>query len=160
MNKILLALLLAITPTAFASVWYVDGVHGSDSNDCKTRQTACKTIGHAISLSSSGNTVMVAPATYTENLTIGTTLKVTGAGATTTIIDGGGVNTVVRISKTGAHVTLSRVTIQQWPCGGRRRYFQLRHAHDQQQHHQREQCEPRQIPLGRRHLELGWDSDH
>ena len=102
MNKILLALLLAITPTAFASVWYVDGVHGSDSNDCKTRQTACKTIGHAISLSSSGNTVMVAPATYTENLTIGTTLKVTGAGATTTIIDGGGVNTVVRISKTGA----------------------------------------------------------
>ncbi len=110
MNKILLALLLAITPTAFASVWYVDGVHGSDSNDCKTRQTACKTIGHAISLASSGDTVRVAPATYTENLTIGTTLKVTGAGATTTIIDGGGVNTVVTISS--AALTLSGLTIQ------------------------------------------------
>jgi hypothetical protein len=110
MNKILLALLLAITPTAFASVWYVDGVHGSDSNDCKTRQTACKTIGHAISLSSSGDTVMVAPATYTENLTIGTKVKVTGADATTTIIDGGGVNTVVTISS--AAVTLSGLTIQ------------------------------------------------
>jgi hypothetical protein len=104
-------LLFAAVPAALASTtWYVDGVNGNDNNNCKSPQTACRTIGHAISLASSGDTVMVAPATYTENLTIGTTLKVTGAGATTTIIDGGGVNTVVTISS--AAVTLSGLTVQ------------------------------------------------
>jgi hypothetical protein len=53
--------------------------------------TACKTIKHAISLASSGDTIMVAAATYTENLTIGISLKVIGSGARTTIVDGGGV---------------------------------------------------------------------
>jgi hypothetical protein len=113
MNKILLALLLAITPTAFASVWYVDGTHGGDSNDCKTRQTACKTIGHAISLASSGDTIGIGPGTYTENLTISIGLKMIGAsGAMTTIIDGGKNGTVVTVSTATAHVTLSKVTIQ------------------------------------------------
>jgi hypothetical protein len=110
MSKLFLALFLALTPTAFASIWYVDGVNGNDNNDCTTRQTACKTIGHAISLASPGDTIGVGPATYTENLTISFSLKVIGAGATTTIIDGGGVNTVVTISS--AYVTLSKVTIQ------------------------------------------------
>jgi hypothetical protein len=110
MNKILLALLVAITPTAFASVWYVDGVYGRNHNNCKSPETACKTIGHAISLASSGDTVRVAAATYTENLTISINLKVIGSGASTTIIDGGGVNTVVTISS--AVVTLSGLTIQ------------------------------------------------
>jgi hypothetical protein len=115
MNKLLLALLLALTPTAFASVWYVDGVHGSDNNDCKTRQTACRTIGHAISLVSSGDTIGVGSATYTENLMIGVNLKLIGSGAKTTIINGFDTNNpVVTISATttAAHVTLSGVTIQ------------------------------------------------
>src|ERR1700680_3492970 len=95
-----------------SNTWYVDGVNGSDNNNCKSRQHACKTIGHAISLASSGDSIMIAAATYTENLTIGVSLKVIGSGAKTTIIDGGDSGTVVTISNANAHVTLSKVTIR------------------------------------------------
>jgi hypothetical protein len=59
-----------MAPAACASTWYVDGVHGNDNHNCKSRKRACRTIGHAISLASSGDTILVAPATYYENLTI------------------------------------------------------------------------------------------
>src|ERR1700758_31223 len=97
-----------------STTWYVNGVSGSDSNDCKSAATACKTIGHAISLASSGDSIIVAAATYTENLGIGISLKVIGAGASTTIIDGGGVNRVVTIGGSAQviQVTLSNVTIR------------------------------------------------
>ena len=110
---LLLALFLAMVPAAFAhATWYVDGVNGSDNNDCKSPQTACKTIGHAISLASKRDSIMVAAATYTENLAIGFSLNVIGSGAMTTIIDGGRNGTVVKISSANSHVTLSNVTIQ------------------------------------------------
>lgn len=101
------------------TTWYVDGANGNDGNDCKTRQTACKTIGHAISLASSGDTIGIGPATYTENLTISISLKVIGSGAATTIIDGGGVATAVTISS--GTVSLSGMTIRRGhssPFGG------------------------------------------
>ena len=88
---------------------YVNGVSGNDSNNCLSAQTACKTIGHAISLASSGDSLMVAAATYQEHLTIGISVNVLGAAASTTIVDGGGVATVVSVS---AHVTLSGLTIR------------------------------------------------
>jgi hypothetical protein len=114
-----MALLLAVAPAAFASTtWYVNGVTGSDSNDCKSPTTACKTIGHAISLSSSGDSVMVAAATYKENLTISNDLNVIGSGAKTTIIDGGGAGIVVTIPNTSTHVTLSKLTIQNGLASG------------------------------------------
>ena len=51
----LLLIFLVLVPAALASnTWYVDGVHGNDNNNCMTPQTACKTIGHAISLASPG----------------------------------------------------------------------------------------------------------
>lgn len=109
----LVTLFLALVPTALASTtWYVDGVNGNDSNNCLSPSTACKTIGHAISLASSGDTIMVAAATYRENLTIGLNLKIVGARASTTIIDGGHISTVVTISNASARVTLSKLTIQ------------------------------------------------
>jgi hypothetical protein len=112
-NLLLLALFLALAPTALASsTWYVDGVNGSDRNNCKTAQTACKTIGHAISLAHSGDSIMVAAATYTENLTINFNVKMIGSGSSTTKIDGNLVKTVVAISNANAHVTLSKLTIQ------------------------------------------------
>jgi hypothetical protein len=114
MSKLLLVLFLAMAPTALASIWYVDGVHGNDQNNCKTRQTAGKTIGHAISLASSGDTIGIGPATYTENLTINLDLNLIGSGASTTIIDGGQINTVVTVS---ANVTVSNVTIQDGTSG-------------------------------------------
>lgn len=111
-SVVVLALFLTVLPAAVAStIWYVDGVNGNDSNDCKSSSTACKTIGHAISLASSGDTIGVGPATYTENLTISTSLKILGSSATTTIIDGGGVGIVMKV-KAGSSVTVSKVTIQ------------------------------------------------
>jgi len=119
---LLMAMFLAIASTALASTtWYVNGVSGSDNNNCMSSQIACKTIGHAISLASSGDSIMVAAATYTENLTIGFSLTVVGSGAGTTIIDGGRVNTVVTVSNPNAYVSLSKLKIRNGfvaNCGG------------------------------------------
>ena len=98
--------------------WYVNGITGSDTNSCPSAQSACKTIGHAISLASSGNAIMVAAATYKENLTIGFSLTVIGAAAGTTIIDGGKVSTVVTISSARAVVGLSNLTIRNGVTSG------------------------------------------
>src|SRR5437899_6192182 len=108
----IMVLSLVLSPAALASTWYVNGVSGSNSNNCTSPPTPCKTIGGAISLAASGDTVTVAAATYTENLTINIIVKVIGSGANTTIIDGGGVGTVVKIYNTTAHVTLSKLTIR------------------------------------------------
>jgi hypothetical protein len=62
-------------------------------------------------LATSGDTIMVASATYTENLTIGISLNVIGSGASTTIVDGGAANSVVRILPTTT-VVLSGLTIR------------------------------------------------
>jgi hypothetical protein len=120
-SLLLLALFLALAPTALASTtWYVNGVSGSDKNNCASPTTACETIGHAISIASWGDSIMVAAATYKENLTVRFSLRIVGSGATTTIIDGGGAGAVVTISTTKAQVTLSRVTVQNGnsPQGG------------------------------------------
>lgn len=110
--RLLLPLWLTIAATALASTtWYVNGVTGSDTNNCLSATAACKTIGHAISLAASGDTIKVTPATYPENLDIGLSLKITGSQGHT-VIDGGGVNTAVTISNTTANVTLSSLRIQ------------------------------------------------
>ena len=121
-TSFLLALVvLALTSNAMASTtWYVNGVTGKDTNNCKSPTTACKTIKHAISLASSGDSIMVAAASYKENLTVGKSLKVIGSGATATIIDGGGINTVISATNTASTVTLSHLTIRNGkvPGGG------------------------------------------
>ena len=112
-SLLLTALFLSLAPTAQASsTWYVSGVSGSDSNACISPTSACKTIGHAVSLAASGDSIIVAAATYWENLTIGISLNVVGSGAGTTIVDGGGKATVVSVSNATANVTLSQLTIQ------------------------------------------------
>jgi len=106
------AVFMALGSTALASTtWYVNGVSGSDGNDCKSPTTACKTIGHAISLAASGDSIMVGAATYPENLSIGISLTIMGSGAGITIVDGGGVNRVLAISSS-AQVSLSRLTVR------------------------------------------------
>jgi hypothetical protein len=107
------ALLLTQAPVALAATtWYVNGVGGSDSHNCKSPLTACRTIGHAISFAASGDSVRVAAATYTEYLTIGMSLNVIGAGASTTVIDGALAGRVLSIPNAGSVVTLSNVTIR------------------------------------------------
>jgi hypothetical protein len=106
-------LFMALAPTALASTkWYVNGVNGNDKNNCKAPQTACKTIGHAISLASSGDSIKVAAATYKENLTINFSLKIVGSGATTTIINGVSQGGVIYVPDSGRHVALSNMTVR------------------------------------------------
>ena len=105
------ATLILFAPAVLANTTlYVNGGTGSDSHNCLSPTTACKTIGHAISRAASGDTIMVSAATYTEVLTISLNLKIIGAGASTTIIDGVRAGTVVTIPD--AHVTLSELTIR------------------------------------------------
>jgi hypothetical protein len=112
-NLLTSALVLGHLPIALASTTlYVNGASGSDTNDCVSVQTACKTIGHAISVASSGDSIIVAAATYTEHLTIGVSLNLSGAGVGKTIIDGGSTGTVVTVSSAHALVTISNVTIR------------------------------------------------
>ena len=107
------AAMVLFAPTAKASTTlYVNGVTGSDSDSCESPTTACKTIGHAISLAASGDNVIVSAATYSDVLTVSLNLNLIGAGASTTIIDGRASGTVVTISNTTAHVTLSNLTIR------------------------------------------------
>jgi hypothetical protein len=115
------ALLLACLPLAAQiplphHVLFVDGVNGNDNNNCKTRKTACKTIGHAISLASPDDAILVAPATYDENLTINFNLGIIGSGASTTIIDGGQQDSVVFVPNSNSHVVLAELTIQNGKC--------------------------------------------
>lgn len=110
---LVIAPFLALASTAVASTtWYVNGVSGSDGNSCIYITLPCKTIKHAISLASSGDTIMVVPAIYHENLTVKFNLKIVGSGASTTVIDGRRANTVVTISNVFAKVVLSNFTIR------------------------------------------------
>src|SRR5579863_2339825 len=107
--------LFAALPTALASNnWYVDGKHGSDNNNCESRQHACKTISNALSLTLPGDSIFVAPAIYHETLFIYFNLEIIGSGAKTTIVDGGGVNSQVVVvgSEPKVPVTLSRMTFR------------------------------------------------
>ena len=112
-SLLLLALFLTTGPNALASsTWYVNGARGNDNNDGKSSQTACKTIGHTISQSSSGDSIIVASATYEESLNVPFDLTIVGSGARTTIIDGGGSATVVIVTHAGALVSLLGMTIR------------------------------------------------
>jgi predicted outer membrane repeat protein len=94
----LLAFMLTLAANTFAATtWYVNGVNGKDTDNCTSASTACKTITHAVSLAAAGDSIQVAAAVYPENLNIGISLNITGASATTTIIDGGGSGSVVFI---------------------------------------------------------------
>jgi hypothetical protein len=117
-NLLFLALSLAVVPTALASsTWYVDGVHGKNKNGCKSPQTACKTIRHAISLASSGDSIIVAAAEYTESLNIRFNLEIVGSGAATTIIIAPCQPCAV-VATAGTQVSLSKVTITDGTNGG------------------------------------------
>lgn len=63
---------------------------GNDANnDCANPAAPCTTIQHAIDQAlTSGETVNIAAGTYLENLTIAKHIKLRGAGANDTIIDG------------------------------------------------------------------------
>jgi len=114
MCVVALALFAAVPSAVAGSKWYVDGVHGSDNNNCKSRKHACKTISNAISLTLPGDFIFVAPATYLESLFIPFNLEIMGSGAKTTIVDAGGVNgqALVVGSEPKVPVRVSRMTFR------------------------------------------------
>jgi hypothetical protein len=76
-----------------------------------------------------GGTVHVAAGTYNENLSICSAKNLTGAGAPTTIIDGGGTDTVIAISSNPNEINIiSGFTIQ----GGNSASADLRNPADEQ----------------------------
>jgi predicted outer membrane repeat protein len=107
----ILCVLVMLSSPALAGTWYVDGVNGDDGNDCKTKATACATIGHAISLAASGDSIAIAAATYPENLSIPFNLTLNGALAATTIIDGTNTANVFTVGA-GISLTLSNLTVK------------------------------------------------
>jgi predicted outer membrane repeat protein len=109
-----LGFLMMLTSPALASTWYVSGT-GDDGNDCRTRATACATIGHAISLAASGDTIEIGPAGYQEHLSIPFNLTLNGGGALTTVVDGGGSDGgggAVFTVGAGVRLTLSNLTVK------------------------------------------------
>src|SRR6516225_3000183 len=104
----LLGVLILLSSPALASTWYVNGVNGDDGNGCKTTSTACATIGHAISLAATGDTIQIAAATYQENLSIPFNLTLNGANAAGTIIDGTSTANVLTVGS-GISLALSNV---------------------------------------------------
>ena len=61
--------------------------NGVDTAIC-SQINPCLTIGHAISVATSGTTVIIAPGTYTENITLAASVSLQGQQARTAIISG------------------------------------------------------------------------
>ncbi len=104
-------------PAAAAAATLYVSLTGSDANPC-TSSLPCRTIGHAMRIAANGSTIRVAAGHYYENLTIGTTtgasltrLAITGAGMSSTIIDGQKKGSVVTVSSL-AFATISAVAIE------------------------------------------------
>ena len=118
----LITTLAAATAPRSTNLLYVDGVHGNDQNDCKSRQNSCKTIGRAMSVATPGSTILVNSATYAENLVLRFDLNISGAGAETTILEGRNHHAVVSIPGRKTRVSLAGLTIRNGTdfdgCGG------------------------------------------
>jgi len=98
------------------AVVYVDAGAGANSPTCGAAigSGACQTIGYALANRvAAGGTVSVAAGTYHERITLRAGIKVQGAGAETTIIDGGGSGPVVTAdgAAIGDTVVLSGFTV-------------------------------------------------
>lgn len=63
---------------------------GTDAGNCVS--SPCKTLNYAISVASSGGTILVAAGTYNQTVNVSKPVKLLGAGAGKTILDGHGLD--------------------------------------------------------------------
>ena len=49
-------------------IWYVSSKIGSDANDGRTAQTAFKTLARAVEAAKAGDTILMAPGAYDQDL--------------------------------------------------------------------------------------------
>jgi hypothetical protein len=49
-------------------IWYVNSKTGSDANDGRTSGTAFKTLAQAVDAAEAGDTVLIAPGSYGQDL--------------------------------------------------------------------------------------------
>ncbi|MCQ3939261.1 MAG: hypothetical protein DPW18_19790, partial [Chloroflexi bacterium] len=88
---------------------------GSNMGDCTNPGAPCATIAYAIAQSSSApgvaDKIHIAAGTYNENLGIGKSVELYGAGINQTFIDGMGSNRVITIGY-GSAVTIADLTVQ------------------------------------------------
>lgn len=77
---------------------YVNDSAGSDTNECNSAGTPCKTIAEAINQTSSGGTVNVDTGVYEETVSITRPLTLQGVGDTSTIQAASGNSVEVRVS--------------------------------------------------------------
>ncbi len=98
-----------------ATVRYV-APGGGDSNSCTVAAKPCEHIQAAIDKSASGDTIVIAPGTYIEELAIhDRDLTLAGHSATDTFLDGGQIYQVLSISRESTPrvtVSLSGVTLR------------------------------------------------
>jgi len=93
-----------------SDVWVSPAPLGSDSNP-GTKAQPFATIQYGIDHVASQGTVHIAPGTYKENLMITSDVWLEGADARSTIVDGGGLGTVI-VTAAGNEYIISGLTIQ------------------------------------------------
>ncbi|MBN2565988.1 MAG: cell wall-binding repeat-containing protein, partial [Candidatus Eisenbacteria bacterium] len=77
---------------------HVDGTRGDDATGDGTTEQPFATIGAGISDADPGETVLVAPGTYEEDISLRSSIGVCGSGPDETVVQGSGANSVVTAS--------------------------------------------------------------
>lgn len=103
---------LPVKAVTTAQTWYVSGSSGSDSNSCSSQFFPCRTINAALAKSSSGDTIVIGPWIYIENIVINKNITISGIDPinTNTVIDGNYVNSVISVP-TGVTATIKNITL-------------------------------------------------
>ena len=100
---------------ALANTIYV-ATNGNDTTGDGSQMNPYRTIQKGIDLASIGDTVSVAPGTYSERINLKSGIKVQGSGAANTIIDGQQAGVVVKIMN-ATNVVLTGFTIRNGKSG-------------------------------------------
>ena len=100
-----------VGPPAMAATTRYVSTSGVDSGTCASPTSPCRTITYALGQSASGDTISIAAGTYDEDLLIGNSVTLNGAGEGSTTIDGGGLFSTVQIISGSATVAISNLTI-------------------------------------------------